>query len=240
MGKFELVSFAGGDELAQAAARAWLEKVAAASRAGRRHLVALSGGRIARRFFSAAAEQAKVRAVSFAGVHFFWADERCVPPDDTESNFRLANELLLAPLKIAENQIHRLRGEDAAEAAVKNAEAEIRRLAPANENGQPVLDLIFLGLGEDGHVASLFPGEDRSAADSPSVYRVVTAPKNPPRRITMGFPAIAAARRVWVLTSGRGKKAALRESLDPAGQTPLAQVLRQRSQTRIYTDIRIF
>ena len=95
------------------------------------HCVALSGGRITQKFFAATVEQAKTRRHgSFrANVHFFWADERCVPPTDPESNFKLANELLFAPLKIPENQIHRLRGEDSPQAAVKIAEAELRHIA---------------------------------------------------------------------------------------------------------------
>jgi len=239
MGNFKLISFASADELAQAVAGAWLEKVEAAGRAGQRHLVALSGGRVARPFFVAAVKEARARGVSFHPVHFFWADERCVLPDDPESNFRLAHEVLLAPLQIPEDRVHRIRAEQEGTLAAAEAEAELRLAAPRSSSGQPVLDLILLGMGEDGHVASLFPCEDGTGADSRSVYRVVTAPKNPPHRITIGFPAIAAAREVWVLASGSGKEAAMRQSLDPSGQTPLAQVLRQRHQTRIYTDIRL-
>jgi 6-phosphogluconolactonase len=92
-------------------------------------------------------------------------------------------------------------------------------------------------MGEDGHTASLFPGEAASVMEDPAMYRAVTATKPPPRRITLGYGAIAAAREAWVLASGKGKEAALRESLSPAGRTPLARVLRMRSLTRIYTDV---
>jgi 6-phosphogluconolactonase len=201
--------------------------------------VALSGGRISRQFFAAVVEWARKERIAFANVHFFWADERCVPPEDAESNYRVARELLLAPLGIADDHIHRIRGEsDPVEAAVA-AESEICRIAPLTEDGQPVLNLIFLGMGEDGHVASLFPGEPEAVMTSEAVYRAVTAVKPPPRRITLGYAAIAAARQVWVLASGPDKEGALRNSLDPASQTPLARVIRSRTQTRIFTDIRI-
>lgn len=237
---FELISFATADELAQAVARAWLDEIEAAHRTGHLHCAAVSGGRIAQKFFSAVAEQSNVRPVPFDRVHFFWADERCVPPTHAESNFRIARELLFAPLKIPENQIHRVHGEDSPEAAAKLAEAGIRRVAPASSDGQPVLDLIFLGLGEDGHTASLFPGEPETVAASKAVYRAVkNSPKPPPTRITLGYPAIAAARRVWMLASGTEKEAALRESLSTAGKTPFARVLRSRAFTRIFTDIPI-
>ena len=75
--------------------------------------------------------------------------------------------------------------------------------------------------------------------NSPAVYRAVTASKPPPRRITLGYAAITVARNIWVLASGAGKEAALRSSLAEGGQTPLARVLRQRPDTRIFTDIRL-
>ena len=101
-----------------------------------------------------------------------------------------------------------------------------------------MLDLIFLGMGEDGHVASLFPGESESARTNPAVYRAIrNSPKPPPTRVTLGYPAIAAAREVWVLASGGGKEAALRESLKPDGQTPLSRVLQTHPKPKVFTDI---
>ncbi len=237
MNNFELVSFADDAQLAEAAADRWLKEIDQASRMDRGHCVALSGGRIARRFFSAAAGLAKARDLILSSVHFFWSDERCVPPSDLESNFAIARELLLGPLQVAGSQIHRIHGEEPPELAAAAAAADLCRIAPLSGAGQPVLDLIFLGMGEDGHVASLFPGESQEVMDGEAVYRVVTAPKPPPRRITIGYAAIAAARQVWVLASGQGKQDALRQSLAHGGPTPLARVLKLRSQTRILTDI---
>jgi len=237
MKNFELLSFASADELAQAVASAWLDEIEAANRAGKTHCVALSGGRIARKFFAAVAEQAGTRAVSFSRVHFFWADERCVPPDDPESNFHLVKELLFGPLKIGDAQIHRIRGEDSPEAAAKAASKEISQIAPVNEAGQPVLDLIFLGMGEDGHVASLFPSEpDVLILDKAMYHAVNNSPKPPPNRVTLGYTVIAAARQIWVLVSGAGKEAALRETLFSRGRTPLARVTQFRTRTKIFSD----
>jgi 6-phosphogluconolactonase len=236
MSNFELIRFSGDVELARAAASDWLKEVETANHRESFHGVALSGGRIARRFFSSVVEQAKARKVSFAPVHFFWADERCVLPGDPESNLGVARQFLLSPLEIRDSHVHRIRAEGPEEFAVAEAEAELRRLAPLNDAGQPVLDLIFLGMGEDGHVASLFPGEPKEIAAAKTVYRAVVAPKPPARRITIGYSVLAAARQVWVLASGAGKQGVLRHSLSPEGQTPLAEVLRLRQRTRIYTD----
>jgi len=234
---FELIPFATADELARTVAGKWLDEIESVNRAGKSYCVALSGGRIAQKFFAATVEQARARAVSFERTHFFWADERCVPPDDAESNFAIARKFLFAPLKIADAQIHRIRGEDSPEAAAKAASTEVSKIAPVNENGQPVLDLIFLGMGKDGHVASLFPGESEMAAANKAVYRAVkNSPKPPQNRVTLGYAAMAAARQVWVLVSGTGKKTALHESLFCKNRTPLARVTQFRTCTKIFSD----
>ena len=237
MRNFELLSFASADELASRAAGAWLDEIESADRAGKTHCVALSGGRITQKFFAATVGQAKARAASFERVHFFWADERCVPPTDPGSNFKLANELLFAPLKIPANQVHRIRGEESPQVAVKAAEAEFHRVA-GKDAGAPVLDLILLGMGEDGHVASLFPDAPLQKSDSTGPFLAIeNSPKPPPCRISLSYAAIAAAKQVWVLVSGAGKEAALRESLRPEGRTPLARVVLTRSKTKIFSDI---
>jgi 6-phosphogluconolactonase len=244
MKNIELISFVSADELAQAVAVTWLDEIEMANRAGKTHCVALSGGRIARKFFASVAEQAKSRKIGDGGtpslpgnVHFFWADERCVPPEDPESNFRLAKKLLFSPLKIGDAQIHRIRGEDSPEAAAKAASAEISQVAPLNKAGLPIFDIIFIGMGEDGHVASLFPGESNVLILDKEIYRAVkNSPKPPPNRVTLGYAAIAAAEQVWVLVPGIGKEAALRESLFSKGRTPLARVTQFRTHTKIFSD----
>jgi 6-phosphogluconolactonase len=246
MNNFELISFAGADELASRAAGAWLDEIEAANRAGKTHCVALSGGRIVQKFFVATVEQAGLRKIGDGGtpslptnVHFFWADERGVPPTDPESNFKLANDFLLAPLKIPASQIHRIRGEDSPQAAAQLAEKELRRFAPG-KSGQPVLDLIFLGMGEDGHIASLFPGTPTEISDCAGPFVAIeNSPMPPAQRISLSAAAIAAARQVWVLVSGAGKEVALRESLLSGGRTPLAGVIQSRSRTKIFSDIRL-
>lgn len=242
MKKFELISFAGPDELAGAAASAWLHEIESANRAGKSHFVALSGGRITQKFFLSTAEKALARGISFRHVHFFWADERCVPPTDPESNYKIADELLFAPLKIDSGQIHRLRGELAPEVAVAEANSEISRIVP-NANGLPVLDVIFLGMGEDGHVASLFQNARSSIGQSakcnvPFIF-VPDSPKPPPHRISLDYSTITAAIQVWVLASGKGKEVALDKSLNAEGQTPLGRVINGRQRTKIFVDIQV-
>jgi 6-phosphogluconolactonase len=237
---FELIRFAGPDELAVAAAKAWVDEIEQANRVTASHDVALSGGRITQKFLAAVVDQAKSRNVPLNQVNFFWADERCVPPNDAQSNFKLVNDGLFIPLKISADKIHRLRGEEGPEAGAKQAEAEIRSVVGANAHGQPVLDLIFLGLGEDGHVASLAPDEPASMELDEAVFRGVhNFAKPPPERITIGYQTIAAARQVWMLASGTGKEQAFRESLAPNGKTSFTRVLKLRTNTKFFSDITV-
>jgi 6-phosphogluconolactonase len=236
MSKFDLRKFSNPQQLAQAAAADWLQLVSSKSAQGI-FSTALSGGRIAGVFFAAIVDEVKAAPFSLTAAHFFWSDERCVPPGDAESNFHLANDLLFKPLATPASRVHRIPGEKAPAEASMLAESELRAIVISVHEGQPVLDLVMLGMGEEGHVASLFPGEAEELVKSAAVFRTVKAVKPPPIRITMGYRAIAAAREVWVLASGIGKEAALRESLDTRGQTPLAHVLKLRTNTRIYCDI---
>ena len=236
MGSVDLRRFASPEELAATAAGDCLSLLIEQSRGEEAFTMALSGGRIAKTFCSALAGEVKDRGMSLRNVHFFWSDERCVPPEDPESNFRLAAEFLLKPLRIPESQIHRILGELAPAQSFAAAEAELCRMTNPS-SGQPMIDLVLLGMGEDGHVASLFPGESEGAIADPAVFRCVTAVKPPPLRVTMGYSTIAAAKNVWVLASGAGKAAALRESLRADGRTPLARVIQMRNGIRVYTDI---
>jgi 6-phosphogluconolactonase len=204
--------------------------------------LALSGGRIARTFYEALAVIAAQRPL-LKNVHFFWADERCVPPFDPENNYRIAREHLFQPLALSEQSavseecIHRIRGEIDPEYAVREAEAELCRLMPMTDAGQPILDLVILGMGEDGHVASLFPAEAPEMINDARVYRRVLATKPPPARVTLGYQPLLRAREAWVLTSGPGKAEALRRLLAGDQALPIARVVELRDRTTFYHDI---
>lgn len=195
------------------------------------YTVALSGGRVAVPFFNECA--GLVLKDDLEQVHFFWADERCVPPDHQESNFALALKHLLAPLSVPAMNIHRIRGEAAPEAAAVEASKELMQVANVQE-GSPILDLVILGMGEDGHVASLFPGDPFTGVAGEPVYRAVVASKPPPNRITLGYTAILQARHVWVLVAGANKTEAAKKALHLNEDLPLGRVLKHRPGTRIF------
>ncbi len=232
---YELISFPSDDALALAAAERFLRVLALRQDRVKPYTVALSGGRVAQKFFAAVTEKGSARLELFINVHFFWADERCVPPDHADSNYRVAATELLQPLNISEFQIHRLRGEMDPVAGANHAMSELSAFADGKLQALPQLDLVFLGMGEDGHVASLFPGDEDKA--NPAWFRPVVGPKPPPQRLTMSYGLLAAAKEVWVLASGKAKAEALQDSLSGPDKTPLGRVLAARQQTIIFSDI---
>lgn len=229
----ELIRFASAENLATEVAQNWVDAV----KTNPTMSVALSGGRVAKTFLAKTAEMANTANVSFAQVQFFWADERSVPPDHVDSNFKLAKDAMFDSLDIPEGNIHRLQGEDDDQKGSKIAIEELQEIVPANDAGVPAIDIVFLGMGEDAHVASLFPEEPEGARNLPDFFRPVTATKPPPQRITIGYNVIAAAKEVWVLASGAAKKDALNASIEANSNTPLGRVLCSRSDTKIFTDI---
>jgi 6-phosphogluconolactonase len=238
MGEAQLISFPSDDHLAAAVAAQWLAAITTAQQAGRKHLVALSGGRVTKKMFASAAARSRQNRMTFSGVEFFWADERCVPPTEAESNFRLADENLFRLAGVGPQQVHRIMGEWPPAQAAAHATTELEQMAGAAPGAMPVLDLVLLGMGEDGHVASLFPGDADPAQNREAVFlAVANSPKPPPHRVSLGYGAIAAAREVWVLASGAGKEKALRRSLALDRRTPLALVIKDRAATKIFTDI---
>jgi 6-phosphogluconolactonase len=177
--------------------------------------VALSGGRTPQRLYELLASSDDGDRLDWARVEVLFADERAVPPDHPDSNYRMVREKLLVPAGIPASNVRRMRGEaEDLEAAAREYEVLL---------GEPV-DQVILGVGEDGHIASLFPG---STALSEFERRViaVTGSKPPPRRLTITPRVLAEARQVAVLASGRGKARAVADALEgPAARTPAALV----------------
>lgn len=225
------------EELAQAAALKLLGLLKRRGDLRQPFGIALSGGRIAQPFYDCIVKLVQESPTNFDEVHFFWADERCVPALSPESNYSTAWKHLLEPLRIPQHNIHRILADRDVKFGVDEAEAELCRLMPLNSIAQPVLDLILLGMGEDGHVASLFPEENAEFVNDDRVYRQVVATKPPPNRITLGYQPILAAREVWVLASGIGKISAFRSLLAGDERLPIARVAAGRTQTLVFQDI---
>lgn len=195
------------EELAEAAARDFAQRAEAAIRERGRFAVALAGGSTPRATYEVLAREYADR-VEWGRVHAFFGDERAVPPDHEDSNYRMAREALLGRVPVG--GVHRMRGELPPEEAAAAYERELREFFG---EGLPSFDLVLLGIGEDGHTASLFPETsalevtDRLAVANP-VLKLETT------RITLTAPVLNAARAVDFLVAGEGKARALREILE--------------------------
>lgn len=238
MGQCEIRPQDDADGLVAAAADDFFGCLTDAHEEGQRiYSVALSGGRVAGPFCEAIGERVGPESALKSILHFFWADERCVEPTDPNSNFRVARESLFNPFQIVDDQIHRIPGElTPADAALK-AESELKELLGAKAGGSiPQVDFVFLGMGEDGHIASLFPEETEGLPGA--LYKPVRASKPPPDRISMTFDLLKEAKEVRVLIPGDAKKEALLAALGGAAN-PLGELIELRQDTIIYTDIRL-
>jgi 6-phosphogluconolactonase len=202
----KLLVFPDPDALARAAAEDFHRRAGQAVAARGRFTVALSGGRTPRRLYALLADEPYRTAVPWGRTHLFWGDERHVPPDDPQSNYRMVQVALLSRIAIPEANVHRVLAElpDAAEAAGRY-EVELRESFGTPFGQIPRFDLTYLGLGPEGHTASLFPGT--TALETRD--RLVAAnwvDKLEAFRITMTFPVFAEARAVLFLVES-GEKA---------------------------------
>lgn len=181
--------------------------------------VALSGGTTPRRLFRLLASQPFRDTLRWESLQLFWGDERNVPPDHADSNFGAARDLLLATGLIPEANIHRIRGEIDPERESQRYGELLKVRLPTDAKGFPRFDLIFLGIGEDGHTASLFPGHE-ALKEEQAVCAVTAHPRSGQRRITLTLPAIRAAREIMVLVTGWDKRDVLHRVIRLNGGEP--------------------
>ncbi len=194
----------------QALAEALAEQFSEWAREGSLEHIALSGGSTPGLWYDVLAEDYWYR-LFWRHIHYYWGDERCVPPGDPESNYGMAWDRILSQLPIPEGHIHRMRGEDPAEEEARRYGELLRKQLPS-ENGLPRFDLVVLGMGEDGHTASIFPHQiGLWDADAPCA--VATHPESGQQRITLTGQLINNAARVVFLVSGASKAPKVAEIL---------------------------
>jgi 6-phosphogluconolactonase len=181
-----------------------------------RFVIALAGGTTPRLTYELLSDERYQRYVNWSKAHFFWSDERCVPPTNTESNYRLAKRALLDQIELPSSQIHRIDGETAPQTAADRYEADLREFFSSRVNTlEARFDVLLLGMGADGHTASLFPG---SAAVRETRRWVMPQEVEAPtrNRITLTPAAINGAKLVMFLVSGADKAHTLKRVLfDP-------------------------
>lgn len=229
-------TLADASELARAAAEEISLRARQAREQGRPFTLALAGGTTPARAYQVLAAEPYRSAISWDAVHVFWSDERAVAPDDPSSNYGLAERELLRHVQIPRQNVHRAPA-DAPDlvAACREYERQIARVVPQSQTGAvPEFDLVLLGLGTDGHTASLFPG-DQAALASEQWVTIGHAPVAPHVRLTFTLPLLMAARCVLFLVSGKEKAAIFARISGVPSEQPLpARLVSERARSCLW------
>ncbi len=197
-------------ELTKAAA-GYVAQVSAQAIAARgRFLVAFSGGSLPGLLFPLLADEPLRAEIDWKAWHVFWSDERCVPLTDRDSNYRLAREHLFEHVAIPSAQIYTVQTALDPASAAKGYQTTLLQVFQPAPGQLPAFDLVLLGMGEDGHTASLFPHHPALKETERWVAPISDSPKPPPKRITLTLPVINNARHVAFLATGDGKAGILR------------------------------
>lgn len=206
----QVLIFDNPDEVAQAAAARFVELGQAAIAERGQFTVALAGGSTPKRAYELLASEEYKNQLDWSKVHIFFGDERAVPPDDAESNYRMANEALLSRVALPLKNIHRMNGIGDAISNARLYEDEMRTYF--NDSAWPRFDLILLGMGDDGHTASLFPGTE-VLAEREAWVAGIWVEKFGAFRLTLTAPAINHAAHIIFLATGENKAEPLAEVL---------------------------
>ncbi len=212
------------DELSREAATRFAAVAQDAASARGRFLVALSGGKTPVGMYRLLAGELRER-VPWDRSYLFWSDERCVPPDDPESNYGLAQRELLAHVPVAAERVFRMKGELQPQHAAAEYELILREVFGLAQGDVPRFDLLLLGMGEEGHTASLFPGSE-VLRETQRLVAAVYVTKVKMDRLTLTLPVINHSRTVIELVSGANKAAALAQVLEGQDQRLPAQMVR--------------
>ncbi len=218
-------------EVARGAARLFVDYAWQCIAKDGQFMVALSGGNTPRQMFALLASDEFRGQVDWAKVHVFWSDERAVPPTSPESNYGMARREFLLRVPIPEGNVHRMEAEKASIGrAAHEYEEVLRKYLDLDDRGFPRFHLIFLGMGADGHTASLFPGT-RVPRQTSRWVSTPTVTKLNMRRMTLTFPVLDAASRVVFLVVGSEKAQILRAVLEGKSDPPYpAQLVQPRDR----------
>ena len=196
-------------ELEQAAAASILRAMRMATGERDTFALVLSGGKTPREVYELLGRESVRQELDWNGAHIFFADERAVPPEDPQSNFGMIDRVFLSHISIPRENVHRIRGElDPASAA----DAYERELRTVFRQHSVIFDLVLLGLGEDGHTASLFPGTG-VVKEQDFMVRAVLVPRLSSWRITLTLPALNSARETMFLVAGKKKATMVQRAL---------------------------
>lgn len=199
---------------------------------------ALSGGSTPKLLFRLLAEEYREK-IDWKRIHFFWGDERCVPHDDPESNYGEVKRLLFDHVPVVSSQVHPVNTELEPEAAAAAYGELMIQLMPSNSDGMPIIDLNMLGMGGDGHTASIFPANMDELLTDPRVCAVAVHPESGQKRVTMTGPVLNASDEVVFLITGNGKTQRVAQIINKehgAERYPVAHIRPTSGRLRWFLD----
>ena len=223
----EIIVCPDAGELSQKAADRFVALANEASTIFGRFAVALSGGSTPKTLYSLLALPGFADRIPWSKVHLFWGDERCVPPDHPDSNYRMVRESLLSKINLTPENVHRMAGEKEPKLAAAEYEEQLIRFFRLTNDALPRFDLTLLGLGEDGHTASLFPGSE-ALTETQRLVAANFVEKLNAHRLSLTFPVLNESAQIYFLVAGKNKATTVKELL---GTHPtIAQFPAQRIQ----------
>ncbi|KLV11602.1 MULTISPECIES: 6-phosphogluconolactonase [Photobacterium] len=232
MSKMNYHVFDSSQQVVEALAKSMQEY----SELGRPVHISLSGGSTPSQLFSFLAASAYATSINWQNLHFWWGDERCVAPEDEQSNYGQAKALLFDHIEIPAQNIHRIRGEEFAATEVTRFAEEMLDVIP-HKDGVPEFDWILLGMGTDGHTASLFPGQ--TDYESKEIAIIAAHPESRQIRVSKSAHLLAHAKRITYLVLGASKAPVIKEIAEQAPaaeQYPAAKVIAKDGITEWYLD----
>ena len=223
-------------DLAETLASELADRIRSAERNNSPLTLALSGGNTPKLLFSVLADE-HLTSVNWRFIHFFWADERCVSPDDPESNYGMTERLLLGKTNIPRENIHRIWGENDPKTEAARYSEEIMKYT-RQRNSLPVFDIVILGMGQDGHTASIFPG-NLELLHSESICDMAIHPVSEQKRVTLTGKVINNADEIIFLVTGKDKAGIVSEVIGKRAKNlkfPAAHIISAGGKTSWLLD----
>lgn len=226
--KRKILTFENPEKLSDELAKELMKSVYKRSQEGKDYFIAISGGDTPKPFFRRLSESPYNKNIEWKKIRIFWVDERCVSPDDSESNFGMVKKLLLDKVEIPKENIFRMKGEEIPRDEAKRYAEEIKNNLPKDDNGIPVFDLMFMGMGNDGHTASLFPNQKLKDVSN-NICGV--GQKGKQMRISLTYDFINNSKRIIYMVTGLSKADLVEEIINEKNDNYPAAKIKSKAGT---------
>lgn len=230
----KIFTFENHEQLSYELAKELMNSINKKAEEGKNYFIAISGGNTPKPFFKKLSQSPFKENILWKNLKIFWVDERCVPPDDEQSNFGMTKNLLLDKVEIPKENIFRMKGEEIPKIEAERYAGEIINNLPKDNNGLPVFDLMFMGMGNDGHTASLFPGQNLRDISN-NICGV--GQKGNQKRISLTYDFINNSDRIIFMVTGESKAKLVEEIINEKNKNyPAAKIKSKNGSSEWWLD----